>query len=171
MDNALFERKAYRMKISLPLLLILGSLVCFCSCTKTLHTRQVLQSCRTKDDVLKQFGPPNEIKPGEGIDEWVYNRNSASTINKPNKQDTVNDNNVSASYDSLKVDQGNHNASYFKFIIDTNNNVVGYKNNGVDLTKKVKQNPVLASLNFLFEVVVVTVVVGLYLGVENYINW
>ena len=154
------------MKPLLPVLLILGSLACLCGCSRTIHTQQVLQSPHTKDDVLKQFGPPNEKKQGDGIEEWVYTKYPVS-----NKQDTINGKYRNTNSDSLKVTPTNQNNKYFKFIIDTNNNVVGYKNNGVDLTKKVKQNPFLATLKFLGGVTVVIIVIGLYLGVPDYINW
>ena len=48
------------MKPLLPVLFILVCLVCFYSCSRTIHTQQALQSPHTKDDVLKQFGPPTK---------------------------------------------------------------------------------------------------------------
>jgi hypothetical protein len=151
-----------------PLLPVLFILACFCGCSRTIHTQQVLQSPHTKDDMLKQFGPPDERKQGDGIEEWVYTRYPVSAYKK---QDTIKGQNGNSNADSLKVNPTHSNNKYFKFIIDTNNNVVGYKNNGVDLTKKVKQNPALIALKFLGQVVVVTIVIGLYLGVENYITF
>jgi hypothetical protein len=155
------------MRPLLPVLLILTCIVSFCSCSRTIHTQQVLQSPHTKDDVLKQFGPPDERKQGDGIEEWVYTRYPVSASKK---QDTIKGQNRNVIDDSLKVNSTGANKKYFKFIIDTNNNVAGYKNNGVDLTKKVKQNPALATLKFLGQVVIVTIVIGLYLGVEDYIT-
>lgn len=156
------------MKPLLPVLLILTCIVCFCGCSRTIHTQQVLQSPHTKDDVLKQFGPPDERKQGDGIEEWVYTRYPVSASKK---QDTINGQHGNSSVDSLKINSTGPNNKYFKFIIDTNNNVVGYKNNGVNLTKKIKQNPALATLKFLGQVVIVTIVIGLYLGVEDYITF
>lgn len=156
------------MKTLLPVLFIFSCFVCFCGCSRTIHTQQVLQSPHTKDDVLKQFGPPDERKQGDGIEEWVYTRYPVSSAKK---QDTINSQQLNISSDSLKINPTAPKNKYFKFLIDTNNNVVGYKNNGVDLTKKVKQNPALATLKFLGQVVIVTIVIGLYLGVENYITF
>jgi hypothetical protein len=156
------------MKPLLPVLLSLTCIVCFCSCSHTIHTQQVLQSPHTKDDVLKQFGPPDERKQGDGIEEWVYTRYPVSASKK---QDTINGQHRNNNADSLKGNPTRSNNKYFKFIIDTNNNVVGYKNNGVDLTKKIKQNPALIALKFLGQVVIVTIVIGLYLGVEDYITF
>ena len=156
------------MKPLLPVLLILTCIVCFCGCSRKIHTQQVLQSPHTKDDVLKQFGPPDERKQGDGIEEWVYTRYPVSASKK---QDTVKGQYNNNSTDSLKINPTGPNNKYFKFIIDTNNNVVGYKNNGVNLTKKIKQNPALATLKFLGQVVIVTIVIGLYLGVEDYITF
>ncbi|WP_426667302.1 hypothetical protein ACPPVU_14855 [Mucilaginibacter sp. McL0603] len=156
------------MKPPLPVLFILACLVCFCGCSRTIHTQQVLQSPHTKDDVLKQFGPPDERKQGDGIEEWVYTRYPVSASKK---QDAINSQRENSSADSLKINPTGPNNKYFKFIIDTNNNVVGYKNNGVDLTKKVKQNPAVATLKFLGQLVIVTIIIGLYLGVEDYITF
>ena len=123
---------------------------------------------RIKEDVLKQFGPPDERKQGDGIEEWVYTRYPVSASKK---QDTIKSQHSNINTDSLKINPTSQNNKYFKFIIDTNNNVVGYKNNGVDLTKTVKQNPAVATLKFLGQVVIVTIIIGLYLGVEDYITF
>ncbi len=154
------------MKPLLPVFFILVCIVCFCGCSRTIHTQQALQSPHTKDDVLKQFGPPDERKQGDGIEEWVYTRYPVSASKK---QDNIKIQNSNGG-DSLKVNSTPTN-KYFKFIIDTNNNVVGYKNNGVYLTKKIKQNPALATLKFLGQVVIVTIVMGVDLGVADYMTF
>jgi hypothetical protein len=160
--------KACHLKPLLLVLFILVFTVCFYSCSRTIHTQQVLQSPHTKDQVLKQFGPPDEKKQGDGIEEWVYTRYPVSVSKK---QDTIKGQRGNSSADSLKINPTGPNNKYFKFIIDTSNNIVGYKNNGVDLTKKIKQNPAVATLKFFGQLAIITIVIGLSLGVENYITF
>ena len=151
------------------LFFVLCTLILHGSCTKVIHTRQVLQSFHTKDDILKQFGPPDEKKQGLGVEEWVYYRDSKPALAQSNKTDTVQNYSTHRNPDSLN--RITPHTTSIRFMIDTNRNVVGYKNNGVDLTRKVKQNPVLVSLNFMGEVLIGVIALGLYFGVENYINW
>ena len=157
------------MRRLLLLFFVLCTLILHCSCTKVIHTRQVLQSFHTQEDLLKQFGPPDEKKKGDGIEEWVYYMNSRPVVSQSSKTDTLQNSPIHPGFDSLSK-AGLHSKS-IRFMIDTNDNIVGYKNNGVDLTKKVKQNPVLVSLNFMGEVLIGAIALGLYFGVENYINW
>jgi len=144
-------------------------MILHCSCTKVIHTRQVLQGFHTKDDILKRFGTPDEKKQGVGVEEWVYHMDSGPAVAQSNITDPVQSYPLKPNTDSLSK-ASPHNKSV-RFMIDTNNNVVGYKNDGVDLTRKVKQNPVLVSLNFMGQVLIGAIALGLYFGVENYINW
>ncbi|MGZ3812414.1 MAG: hypothetical protein ACXVJP_03730 [Mucilaginibacter sp.] len=105
------------------------------------------------------------------MEEWIYNRGSSPADIELSKKDTTNNSSNKSIPDSLKIKDFTPKGKYIRFIIDTNNNVVGYKNNGVDLTKKVKVNPALEALKFLGGVTLVIIVIGLSLGVQNYINW
>ena len=76
------------MKTSRFLFAFIMRQVRFCSCSHTLYThQQVLQKCHTKDDVLKQFGQPDEINPGPGFDQWTYNMDKAHPKRKPQKDE------------------------------------------------------------------------------------
>lgn len=157
------------MKVSFSRLLILGILILLCSCTRVIHTKQVLHSLHTKDEVLKQMGPPTKITKSEGGQELIYTRDTTYTIVKSAKGDTSTSSVNGA--DSLKVDRIVPHIRSIKFMIDTNNNVIGYKNNGLDLSKKVKVNPLLEGLKYLGEGVLLIIVLGLSLHVQDYINF
>lgn len=157
------------MRRLLLLFFVLCTLILHGSCTKVIHTRQVLQSFHTEDDILKQLGPPDEKNQGLGVEEWVYYMGSKPALAQSNKTDTVQ--NYSNHQNPGTLNRITAHTRFIRFMIDTNKNVVGYKNNGVDLTRKVKQNPILVSLNFMGEVLIGVIVLGLYFGVGNYINW
>jgi hypothetical protein len=134
-----------------------------------IHTRQVLQGFHTKDDILKRFGTPDQKKQGVGVEEWAYHIGSVAAAAQSNKTDPVQNHPLKLNTDSLNKASPDNKS--IRFMIDTNNNVIGYKNEGVDLTRKVKQNPVLVSLNFMGQVLIGAIALGLYFGLENYINW
>ena len=115
------------------------------------------------------MGPPTRITKSEGGQELIYTRDTTYTIVKSAKSDTTNSS-VNGT-DSLKVDRIVPHIRSIKFMIDTNNNVIGYKNNGIDLSKKVKVNPILEGLKYLGEGVILIIVLGLALHVEDYINF
>src|ERR1700744_1030286 len=110
----------------LPGCFIVLCLLLFCSCTKHVYThQQVMQGFRTKDDVLKQFGNPDQVKEGVEIEEWTYNRDKISGPNKTTKPDTI----VAADAisDTLKASQPVVYNRYIRFIFDRDGNVAGYK--------------------------------------------
>jgi hypothetical protein len=95
-----------------------------------------MQSFHTKDDVLKQFGNPDQVKEGEGIEEWMYNRDKALAPGKLIKPDTI----IATSEvsDTLKANQPIPYHKYIRFIFNPDGTVAGYKTQGVDMgiTKK-----------------------------------
>ncbi|MDB5133848.1 MAG: hypothetical protein JWP37_451 [Mucilaginibacter sp.] len=158
------------MKRLLPGSILIGCLVCLSSCTKVLYThQQVLQNCHTKDDVVKKFGSPDEKNMGDGIEEWVYNRDAPADIVKPIKPDIIN-----ASYkssDSLHLKKPIEHDKYIRFIFDTQGNVVGYKSNGIGLTQKGKDGIGISILKILGATVLIAVVVGLDVASKSDIDF
>jgi hypothetical protein len=116
-------------------LLFLCLLVLF-SCGKKLYThQQVMQSFKTKDDILKHLGKPDEIKVGNEMEEWVYTKNIA--YNKSQKRDTIFA--TSAHSDNIKPARITTRSKYIRFIFDEYGNVTGYKTLGVDFSQTKKQ--------------------------------
>ena len=122
------------MKTPWFLIAFLIPLLILCGCTHTMYThQQVLQKCRTKDDVLKQFGQPDEKIPGEGMEQWVY-RMDKGPAPMPDS--------LKSKPDSLAADTAQYvpQEKYVKFMFDDQGKVMGYKASGVDLTRRVKDN-------------------------------
>jgi hypothetical protein len=154
---------------SLPGYFIVLCLLFFCSCTKKIYThQQVMQSFHTKDDVLKQFGKPDEVKEGIDIEEWIYNRDKVSGPNKPAKQDTIIATNAIS--DTLKTTQAIKYNKYIRFIFDGAGNVAGYKTQGVDMSTTKKDNFGMGLLKVLGITALIIIVVGLDIYNNSDIN-
>ncbi len=158
------------MKKTLHVLFVLLGLISLCSCSKVVYThQQVLQSFRTRNDVAKQFGVPNEKITGEGIEMWTYNRDTLSAVQAVNKPDTLK--NSHTAIDSLKANQYNRHDKYIKFTFDTAGNVTGYKSNGVNLSTTKKDNFGKGLLNVLGVTAVVIVIVGVTLAKDGNLDF
>lgn len=152
------------MKTSRFLFAFIMSLVTFCSCTHTLYThQQVLQKCHTKDDVLKQFGQPDEINPGPGFDQWTYNMDKAHPLRKPQKDEPPVTAPDSLVRDSLHKVNPEKFTKYIKFIFDGQGKVAGYKTEGIDLTHKEKDSFGKSFATITGGILVISVLVALEL--------
>jgi hypothetical protein len=149
------------MKKILHGLLILTAIISFCGCTQTLYTKDVAKSCQTKDQVVKQFGIPDIRRKVGADEEWIYNRDTLTSV-KQIKRDTIN-----KTTDSLRIGQNTDQSKYIKFIIDTNNNVIGYKMNGVNTSKKVKMSAGTVILKVLGSEIVVSLLVGIAIALTS----
>ncbi len=149
------------MKKVLPCLLILIAIISFSSCTQTLYTKDVAKSCQTKDQVMKQFGIPDLRRKVGADEEWIYNRDTLASV-KQIKRDTVN-----KIADSLRISQNNNQGKYIKFIIDTNNNVIGYKMNGINTSRKVKVSAGTIILKILSSEFVISILLGIAIAVTT----
>jgi hypothetical protein len=118
-----------------------------------------MQSFHTKDDVLKQFGKPDEVKEGTDIEEWIYSRDKVSGPNKPVKQDTIIATNAIS--DTLKTTQAIKYNKYIRFIFDREGNVAGYKTQGVDMGTTKKEDFGMTLLKVLGITALVIIIVGL----------
>ena len=148
------------MKKALNGLLILIAIISFCGCTQTLYTKDIAKNCQTKDQVVKQFGIPDIRRKVGADEEWIYNRDTLVAV-KQIKKDTIN---RAFLNDSLRISQ---NTKYIKFIIDTNNNVIGYKMNGVNSSKKVKMSAGTVILKILGSEIVISLLVGIAIALTS----
>jgi hypothetical protein len=109
-------------------------------CSKTVFTQQVVDNLHTKQDLLKQLGEPDQKVAYPGYEEWAYIRDTLSVLNNKNNSDTVSKEAGRPSKDSVKSTFYTVHHTYIKFHIDSADHIIEYKNNGVDLTRKVKEN-------------------------------
>jgi hypothetical protein len=130
-------------------------------CSKIVFTQQVVDNLHTKQDLLKQLGEPDQKLAYPGYEEWAYIRDTLSVLSN-NNSDTVKNETDRPSKDSIKSNFYTVHHTYIKFHIDSTNHIIGYKNNGVDLTRKVKENFGHSVLNVLS----VTLAILLIIGVE-----
>lgn len=151
------------MKRSQFLFVALLGLLTFSSCTHTLYTQQqVLQNCHKKQDVLDQFGPPDEINPGIGVEQWTYNMGKKS-VKKSKRTDVIKTLPDTLVKDSLQYVKRDKYASYAKFMFDAQGNMVGYKTDGVDLSKNKKDSFGKSFVNITGAVLVISALVALEL--------
>ena len=149
------------MKKVLHCLLILIAIISFCSCTRTLYTKDIAKSCQTKDQVMKQFGIPDIRRKVGADEEWIYNNDTLAAI-KQVKKDTIN-----KIANSLRISQNPGQSKYIKFIIDTNNNVIGYKMNGINTSRKVKVSAGTIILKILSSEFVISILLGIAIAVTT----
>jgi hypothetical protein len=151
------------MKRSQFLLLTILAFPAFSSCTHTLYTQQqVLQNCHKKQDVLEQFGPPDEINPGIGVEQWAYNMDK-KPVKRSKKHDTTQILPDTLVKDSLQYVKQDKYASYAKFMFDSQGNLVGYKTDGADLSRNKKDNFGKSFVNITGVILVASVLVVLEL--------
>ena len=149
----------YMVKFFPGCFFILVLLFC-CSCTKKVYThQQVMQGFHTKDDVLKQFGSPDQVKQGADIQEWTYNRENAAEPHKALKPDTVVA--TDRASDTLKAYQPDRYSKYIRFLFDLRGNVVGYKTQGVDMSTTKTEDFGITLLKVLGITALVVIIVGL----------
>ena len=106
-------------------------------CSHVIQSKDVINSMHTRFDLLNQLGEPNEKNKHPGVEEWVYYRDTIETYDRRVTIDSSSKiMHQTTGADSTVKPIKLHNAD-IRFLIDTNNIVVGHKNNGADLTKKV----------------------------------
>ena len=109
------------------------------SCSKIVYTNdQVMQSYHTKNDVVKQFGYPDQKKEAKGVSEWVYNCDTTSNFFYSETKVAINGS-YNGILDSLKTVNVNEFASYAKYIrftFDDGGRVLKYDSHGVDFAKR-----------------------------------
>jgi hypothetical protein len=143
------------MKKVLPGFFILLFALVLCSCSKKLYThQQVMQSFHNKDDVFKRFGSPDIKRTVDSTEVWIYNRDISGKTPQPvTKTTPVND--------TTQISTAASRAVYVNFIFDHNENVIGYKSNGVDLSYVKKVSAGTNILNVLGATAIVVIVVAI----------
>lgn len=138
----------------------------FTGCSRTIQSKEVINKIHTGSDLLNELGQPSEKNLHPDFEEWVYFRDTIETSGEKNKSDTL-----SKTVDTLaNVNTGNVGQTvknqpikkhyrYISFLVDTNNVVVGHKNNGVDLTKKVPMGFGESLLEVLGGIAAITVII------------
>ncbi len=130
-------------------------------CSKIVYTQQVVDNLHTRQDLLKQLGEPDQKVKYPGYEEWAYIRDTLSVLNNKNTSDTTKSEIKLPSKDSTKTTFYAVHHTYIKFHIDSADHIIEYKNNGVDLTRKVKEsfgNTLLEILGGTLAVLVIIVV-------------
>lgn len=136
------------------------------SCAKTVYThQQVMQEFRTRDQVLKKLGEPDQkVKTGL-IDEWIYNRDTDAKRGPLEKNEMSP---VIGKTDSLNANQPQLPDKYIRFIFNEKGDVLGYKTQGVDMGKTEKAGFFTTLFEVIGATVVIAVVVFLQLVEDGY---
>lgn len=117
-----------------------------------------MQSFHNKNDVFKRFGNPDIKRSVDSTEVWIYNRDISGKTQPLTKTAPVND--------TSQVSPAASRAVYVNFIFDHNENVIGYKSNGVDLSYVKKVSAGTSILNALGVIAIIAVVIG----VDAYTN-
>ncbi len=119
------------MKILITVL-ALFSMATLVSCTKVLYThQQVMDSYKTKEQVLKQFGIPTEKRMSADTEEWLYRYELKPTMSKF----------VVSQLENVKTNDVTEFTIYKRYLVfafDKQGNITGQRGEGVDLTHKVR---------------------------------
>jgi len=131
------------MKKLLIFLVPVVALLAVSGCSKMLYSHeQVMLSFHTKNDVVRQFGLPDQKREANGVTEWLYNCDTASAFGRSKTRVAVN-----GSYNPAAV-VSNHNpasvieftayARYVKFTFDAEGTVLKWNANGVNFEQRKK---------------------------------
>lgn len=147
----------------------LGGLLCLCSCSKLIHSHeQVMVSYHTKDDVMKQFGVPDEKREANHLTEWLYNCDTSSALHHSKTKVVINGtyNTVygSLNHNTLSTDKFTLYNQYVKFTFDEQGKVVNWDSDNVNFAERKKKTgatialvagSVAAATLFIFSLVAV----------------
>jgi hypothetical protein len=110
------------------------------SCSKQIYSHdQVLQSYHTKEDVLQQFGQPDEIMAAPDTVQWLYNCNRTSTLAGTKTRVKINGryNSAAGVYSVPKtVKQFSDYEKYVKFAFSKDGAVLGWNSAGVNFAQR-----------------------------------
>jgi|GEM_PF-1058771 len=118
-------------------------------CSKTIYsTKQVMDSYKTKADVINRFGYPNERIKDNGTEEWLYDGRTIDKqpgLDDPSKQRPVafnaNPVNEKETAAAVYVTQFSQYQTFIKYTFDQNGRVLKWDSEGVNLAKK-KAKPI-----------------------------
>lgn len=122
----------------------LGGLLCLCSCSKLIHSHeQVMVSYHTKDDVMKQFGLPDEKREANHVTEWLYNCDTSSALLHSKTKVAINGtyNTVygSLNHNTVSMDKFTPYNKYIKFTFDEQGKVLNWDSHNVNFAERKKK--------------------------------
>jgi len=142
-------------------------------CSKIVYTHeQVMLSYHTKNDVIKQFGYPDQRREVRGTTEWGYNCDSASTLFNSKTKIAVNSsyNGVPDSLKTVNVNEFTNYAKYVRFTFDERGNVLKYDSGGVSFVKR-KANPAATVLVVLGSVAATVLLLTALINLNDLPVW
>jgi hypothetical protein len=133
------------------------------SCSKQIYShKEVMFSYHTKDDVIRQFGQPDEIMVVNDTTQWLYNCSDPSVFNDTKTKVKINGvYNAGSGFNTVPVmvKQFSQYDKYVKFIFDKDGKVLNWDSSGVNFAQR--KTKVLATVAIVAGVVVgVVVIVG-----------
>lgn len=133
------------------------------SCSKQIYShQQVMLSYHTKDDVLRQFGEPDEIIAVNDTTKWLYNCSDPSVFNDTQTKVKINGvYNAASGFHTMPVSvkQFSEYSKYVIFIFDKDGKVLNWDSSGVNFAQR--KTKVLATVAVVAGVVIgVVVIVG-----------
>lgn len=138
---------------------MLVAILSMSSCSKIVYTHeQVMQNYHTKQEVIKQFGWPDEKREVQGTTEWAYNGDSISKHGTPGTWSVADSLNTK----TLTVDTFTDYPKYIKFTFNAQGAVIKWDSHGVSLAKR-KSNPVGTVLVVIGSVAAALSLIGLLL--------
>ena len=140
-------------------------LLFFSGCSKIVYTREVVEHLHTKADLVKELGEPDKKTSYPGFEEWAYYRDTLSTLNQT---DTVSNSKIIPIKDTLTNKIVALHTASIKFHVDSANRIISYKNDGVNLTKKVKENFGASVLDVLAGTAVILLIIGYEIAKDKF---
>ncbi|MDN3549806.1 hypothetical protein [Mucilaginibacter aquaedulcis] len=121
--------------------LSLAGCLALCSCSKIIHPHEeVMSSFKTKDDVKKQFGTPDEKRELNEVTEWLYNCDTISAFaaskTKVRMHGTLNNVYGTFEHPSTDVNEFTHYIHYVKFDFDKKGKVIDWDSKEVNFAQK-----------------------------------
>lgn len=95
------------------------------ACGPVLYThREVMDSFKTKQDLINRFGLPTEKRTDTDYEQWIYD--CGSTVRGI----------TTPVYGNMSVTRFNTYSKYMMFMLDGQGNVIRWQSNGVNLTQR-----------------------------------
>lgn len=163
------------MKTLLIVLASINGLMSLCSCSKQIHShKQVMVSYHTKDDVMKQFGVPDEKREANHLTEWLYNCDTSSNLyhsqTKVGIDGTYNTVYGSLNHNTVTTDKFTPFNKYVKFTFDEQGKVVNWDSDHVNFEER-KKKPGATIALVVGCVAAATLFVVSLVAVNDFSNW
>jgi hypothetical protein len=140
------------------------------SCSKQIYSHEeVMSSYHTKNDVIKQFGQPDEIMVVNDTTQWLYNCSDPSVFNDTKTKVKINGvYNAGSGFNTVPVSvkQFSQHNRYVKFTFNTNGNILNWNSSGVNFAER-KAKP-LATIGIVVGAIVVVIST---IGLIALANW